>query len=307
MKTLIIAARPGRLSLAQTNLVVSKLLKLRPDVDFKLLQIKTEGDRDTKTSLWHLKTTGFFTSGIEQAVLEGQADLAVHSFKDLPTKQTEGLQISAVCCRDFVEDCLVCRENISSIDKLKTAAKVGTSSLRRAVSLKRLRRDLQILPIRGNITTRIEKLKAGQFDAIVLARAGIERLGLAHIISFVFNPKEFIPAPAQGALAVQTRSSDKFTTDLVSAIDDHSAHITTAAERRILIKTRCGCHAPLGAFAKINNKRISINAFISDLQGDNFLQMAIDRPVNAYLKAADELAGELLKNGGSEILKKMKA
>lgn len=305
MKTLTVATRPGQLSVAQANIVISQLRKFCPDIDFKLLQVKTEGDKDSKTVLWQLRSAGFFTSQIEQTVLTGRADIAVHSFKDLPTKQTEGLRIAAVCCRDFVEDCLVARERISSIEELKTSARVGTSSLRRSVQIKHLRSDLQTLPIRGNVTTRIKKLDADEFDAIVLARAGIERLGLAHIISFVFDPNEFIPAPAQGALAVQTKSSDKFTTDLVAAIDDRNARITTTAERQILIKTNCGCHAPVGAFAEIIENNIFITAFISDTEGLHFKKMDISGPAEMATELADRLANLMLDaGGGTGILKK---
>ncbi|MCJ7728321.1 MAG: hydroxymethylbilane synthase, partial [Sedimentisphaerales bacterium] len=159
-------------------------------------------------TLWELKSTGFFTSRLEDALLAKQADLAVHSFKDLPTEQREELTVAAVLDRRYPEDCLVSAAPIKSVTELPKGAKAGTSSLRRTVQLKRLREDLECVPIRGNVTTRLKKLEQGDFDAIVLARAGLERLNLADKISIIFDPTQFIPAPAQGALAVEVRADD---------------------------------------------------------------------------------------------------
>jgi hydroxymethylbilane synthase len=302
MKSLTVATRGGGLAIAQTEHVIATLKKIHPDLEITIKEITTTGDKDRRTALWTLKETGFFTSQVEDALIAHQADFAVHSFKDLPTAQREGLIIGAVFDRNFVEDCLVAKQPLDSIEKLPAGAKIGTSSLRRAAQLRHLRSDLEPMPIRGNVQTRLRKLDAGQFDAILLARAGLERLGLADKISFIFDPAVFIPAPAQGALGIQTRADDDETKEIIAAIDDESARITTAAERKILTTMQCGCHAPVGAFAEINDSDIHISAFISDLDGDNFISRELTGQVKDAENFAEKIAKELLEAGGREIL-----
>jgi len=301
-KVFTVATRGGELAIAQTEIVTDALKKFYPDIQFKVIKITTKGDRDRHTALWNLKDSGFFTSQVEDVLLAGQADFAVHSFKDLPTRQRKELTIAAVCDRQFAEDCLIATDAVSSIEQFRPSAKIGTSSLRRVAQIRRLRADLEITAVRGNVKTRIKKLDNGYVDAIILARAGIERLGLGRRISFCFDPVKFIPAPAQGALAVQTRSDDITTNKLVAAIDDRNARITTFAERQVLVTMRCGCHAPVGAFAKIAGDNIEIHAFISDVEGKNFIRRRIVGPAKESDKLAEQIANELLSSGGSEIL-----
>jgi len=295
-KTLVIATRAGSLAMAQAQIVISALKKLYPAIDIRIKKITSEGDKDRRTTLWELKSTGFFTSRLEDALLAKQADIAVHSFKDLPTEQRQGLSIAAVFDRRYPEDCLVSAAPIKTIDELPKGAKVGTSSLRRTVQLKRIREDLQCVPIRGNVTTRLKKLERGDFDAIVLARAGLERPGLADKISIVFDPSQFIPAPAQGALAVQIRADDIETEKIVSRLDEKGAHITTTAERIVFAALQCGCHAPAGAFANIAGDQITISAFICDPAGGKFVRSSITGPVTDSETLAQPLAEKLLKN-----------
>ena len=306
MKVLTVATRGGQLAIAQTGIIVSALKKIYPDIQIKIREITTRGDRDRRTALWNLKSAGFFTSQVEDDLLAGEADFAVHSFKDLPTASREGLTIAAVCDREFAEDCLVAVNPINSIDELGRSAKIGTSSLRRATQIKRLRADLEPAPIRGNVLTRIKQLEEGKFDAIILARAGLERLGLGDKISFCFNPTQFISAPAQGALAVQTRSDDVATSELIAAINEEKTRIITFAEREILTVTQCGCHAPVGAFAEITGDNIEICAFISDLEGENFITRQITGPIANAGKLAEKIANEFLNSGGREILESLK-
>ncbi len=306
MKVLTVATRGGDLAVAQTEIIVSALKKIYPDIQIKIKKITTRGDRDRRTALWQLKTAGFFTSQLEDALLAGQADLAVHSFKDLPTRQREGLTITAVCERRFAEDCLIALDSVSSIDELQQSAKIGTSSLRRAAQIRRLRADLEPVPIRGNVLTRIRRLEEGKFDAIILARAGMKRLGLSERVSFCFDPKQFIPAAAQGALAVQTRTDDAATNKLIAVIDDKKIRAITFAERRVLSAMQCGCHAPAGAFAKITGDDIEICAFISDLEGKDFIRREIVGPAAQAGKLAEKIAKDLLNAGGREILEKLK-
>jgi len=316
---LTVATRGTELAIAQTRSVIALLEEKYPDIRIRTKKIAAEGDKDTRTALWELKTTGFFTSLLEDALAGGQADFAVHSFKDMPTREREGLTIAAICERHFVEDCLISSGGTAilavfsragspchtPIEQLKSSARIGTSSLRRMVQIKNLRPDLEPVPVRGSVPTRIRCLEKGKFDAIILARAGVERLGLGGKISFCFDPQRFIPAPAQGALAVQVKTDDVETCKLISAIDDEKIRIVTSAERKILQTMRCGCHTPVGAFAKIVGDDIIIWAFISDLAAGNFIRRQIAGPVRDSEKLAEKLADELLQAGGREILEKL--
>ncbi len=173
------------------------------------------------------------------------------------------------------------------------------------MQIKNLRKDIEPVPVRGSVPTRIRRLEEGKFDAIILARAGVERLGLGRKISFCFNPQQFIPAPAQGALAVQVRSDDVETRELISAIDDEKVRVVTSAERRILQTMCCGCHTPVGAYAKIDGDGIIIRAFISDLTAENFIRRQVAGPIRDSEKLAERLANELLDAGGREILENL--
>jgi len=303
---LTIATRGTELALAQTQNVISLLKEKYPGMRIKIKKVAAEGDKDTRTVLWELKATGFFTSLLEDALAAGEADFAVHSFKDMPTKEREGLTIAAVCERRWAEDCLIGADSPGSIEQLKDSARIGTSSLRRMVQIKNLRKDLKPVPVRGSVLTRIRRLEEGKFDAIILARAGMERLGLGEKISFCFDPQRFIPAPAQGALAVQVRKDDVETSRLISAINDEKTRVVTLAERRILLTMRCGCHTPVGAFAKIVGDDIIIWAFVSDLTAENFIRRQIAGPIKDAEKLAEKLANELLQAGGRKILENLK-
>jgi hydroxymethylbilane synthase len=305
MKIFTVATRGGALAIAQTEYVVATLKKIHPGIEIEIKQVTTTGDRDRRTALWNLKDTGFFTSQLEDVLTARQADFAVHSFKDLPTAEREGLTVAAVFDRNFVEDCLVCASPLDSIEQLPKGAKMGTSSLRRAAQLKHLRVDLEPTPIRGNVHTRLKKLETDDFDAVLLARAGLERLGLADRISLVFDTNEFIPAPAQGALAIQTRADDTETNKLISVIDDQNARVTTSAERKILTTMQCGCHAPVGAYAEIAGDEIRIRAFISDIQGENFISRELTGPAQDAQTIAENIAKGLLQAGGKDILESL--
>jgi hydroxymethylbilane synthase len=302
LKSLIVATRAGRLAIAQTQTVIAALRTIYPDVQIEIKRITTAGDRDRRTALWQLEDSGFFTSGVEDVLLSGKADFAVHSFKDLPTGQPEALTIAAVLDRRFPEDCLVAAKPTGNLSNLPHAAKVGTSSLRRAAQIKYLRPDLQPVSIRGNILTRLRHLETGKVDAVVLARAGLERIGLGERISFCFDPGLFLPAPAQGALAVQVRKDNSDSCALIAAIDDDKARVTCFAERQVLVKMQCGCHAPVGAFAQYMGDAVTINAFIADVQGTVLIKRQLTGPAAHAMTLADQIAAELLDAGGREIL-----
>ena len=306
MATLTVATRSSPLALAQTQIVIDALKNIHHDIDVKLNTITTKGDRDKTTALWQLKGYGFFTSQLEQALLDGHADFAVHSFKDMPTELTKGLTIAAVPQRNFPEDVMVADLSANSLQDLPSTAKIGTSSPRRIAQLKYLRPDLNIVPVRGNVHTRVEKLQSGDFDGIILARAGLERLGLAEKISFVFDPDIFIPAPAQGALAVQTKGDRKDIINLLEAIDDEKTHLAVHAERTVLARLHPGCHAPVGVFAKIADSDIMIRAFVADLDGKNYLQKQAEGKVCDSQKLVEALADELIKAGADKIIERLK-
>jgi len=271
-KLLTVATRAGRLAVVQTGTVCDALKRFFPELEIVAKPIATSGDRDRRTTLWELKETGCFTSQLEDAVLGGEADFAVHSLKDLPAREREGLTVAAVLDRKFPEDCLVVRGRVDSLDELPKGAKIGTSSLRRLVQMKRLRPDVQCVPIRGNVPTRLGKLDNGDYDALVLARAGLERLDLAERISVVFDPTDFIPAPGQGALAAQVRVDDRETGEIISRINDGSANEATSAERAIFAALNCGCHAPAGAFAAVLGRELSVWAFLAEPDGAGFVK-----------------------------------
>ena len=305
MRFLTVATRRGELALAQTQSVIAALRARHADVEIRIKEMTSAGDRDRRTALWDLKDTGFFTSRLEEALLAREADVAVHSFKDLPTRQREGLAVTAVWDRHWPQDCLLARQPVEALEALPAGARVGTSSLRRGAQLRYLRPDLELVSLRGNVRTRIEKLQATELDAIVLARAGLERLNLTERISFTFDPEQFIPAPAQGALAIQTRQDDEETVGVVRSIDDASARAVTSAERQVLITTQCGCHAPVGAYAECMDGEIVLRAFLSDVQGRTMLRRQVRGPMSQATQLGERIAVELLDAGGREILREL--
>ena len=305
VRVLTVATRRGELALAQTERVIAALRRQHANLEVRIREITSEGDRDRRTVLWQLKDAGFFTSRLEEVLLAGEADFAVHSFKDLPTHERQGLTVTAICDRKWPQDCLLAKQPVRSIDDLPPSARVGTSSLRRAAQLRHLRPDLTLVTLRGNVQTRIGKLQTTDFDAILLARAGLERLGLTEAISFVFDPREFIPAPAQGALAVQTRSDDEQTLAVVRSIDDELSRAVVSAERQVLTTTQCGCHAPVGAYAECHGDTVEVLAFISDVEGRNMIRRQAKGPVSQAAQVGEAVAVELLETGGRKILNEL--
>ena len=304
-RVLTIATRRGALAVAQTQIIVTALIERNPGLDVKVKEVTSEGDLDRRTALWDLKDAGFFTSRLEEVLLAGEADLAVHSLKDLPTHPREGLVIAAICDRRFPEDCLLANEPIGSIDELAAGAKVGTSSLRRAAQLQHSRPDVEAPPIRGNVQTRMQKLRTGEFDAIILAKAGLARLGLTNSISLTFDPRQFIPAPGQGALAIETRSDDESTNAIVRSIDDELARALAGAEREVLTVLQCGCHAPVGAYAEAMVDKMRLTAFIADRYGRSCVRQERIGPASSPLDLGRQVAEDLMAGGGREILEEL--
>ena len=250
---IIIGTRGSKLALWQANFTKDQLEQLGLEVELKI--IKTKGDKIQHLSFDKIEGKGFFTKELEDALLSGQVDMAVHSMKDLPTTSPEGLVIAGVSYRANPADWLIIRkgqEDTSKIYQLKDGAIVGTSSARRKAQLLNIRTDVQIKDIRGNVPTRLKKLEAGDFDAILLAAAGMERLemDLASFIVIPMNPKEFVPAPAQGVLAFQTCTADKDTRRIIQQLHHKEVAARTNIERKVLQLFQGGCQMPLGVYCE---------------------------------------------------------
>ncbi len=291
MTALRIATRGSKLALIQAELAASKLRAASPGLTVELVTITTAGDRDQSTPLPEGERAGWFTSAIQDALLRNEADLAVHSYKDLPTKRPRGLVIAAVPVREDPRDALVSRERLG-LRALPAGAVVGTSSPRRTAQLLELRPDLDVRPIRGNVDTRIAKVEAGEFDATVLALAGLRRLGLEPRADEVFGFEEMLPAPAQGALALECRTDDAATRALLAAIDDPALRQSVTAERMFLATIDGGCSFPAAAYAEHFGTTLKLNALIA----------ADGRIVRSKMAGPAETAGGLGKQLAEELM-----
>jgi len=306
VKDIKIATRGSKLALAQAILIRDCLLSITPERTVSIVEISTKGDRDKSSFLYKSSSVGFFTSEVENALLQGQGDIAVHSLKDLPTTVTSGLVVSAIPSRESVCDVIVSPKKLSSIHDLPPKARIGTSSLRRITQLKLLRPDLNCQPLRGNIETRLRKVQEGQIDAIVIAEAGLNRLELSDHISLVLPPTDFIPAPGQGALAIQTRRDDTEICRLVANLDDDNARLTAETERRILAGLHGGCSIPLGVYSYIENETLHIHAVLCNLAVTKQVKKTASCPLNQAMQAADTITQQILHEGGMEILEELR-
>ena len=244
--TLRIGTRASALALWQARHVESLIKGLKDAPAVELVHIKTEGDLRTDVPLWALKGRAFFTKEIDRALLAGEVDLAVHSLKDLSTVLDPGLELAATLTREDPRDALLSRTGARLLE-LPQGAKVGTSSLRRRAFLSRVRPDLSLLELRGNVPTRVERLKKGDYDAIILAAAGLKRLGLQEHVSELLSPEDFPPAVSQGVIGVCCRTGDTNTLKWLQPLDDREARLATTAERALLRRMEGGCQVPLGA------------------------------------------------------------
>ena len=302
-RTVRIATRGSALAVAQTRLAAERLMAAHPDVRVELVTVETRGDQQRHIPLWKLEGYGFFTTQVEAALLDGRADAAVHSFKDMPTQADERLTVAAIFERRFPEDAVVATPGVHGLNGLTEGAKVGTGSPRRIALLKTLRPDLEALPLRGNVETRLKKVRDGEYDAVILARAGLERLGLADEIAFCFDPTVFVPAPAQGALAIQTRADDAAMRQTVACLHDTPTAIAVEAERAVLSELHPGCHAPVGVYARLQNNELEIFALAAGLEGRPCLRRQVRGPKNNGPALAAELV-EQLRHGGVEAILK---
>ena len=264
----MIGARGSQLSIAQTNWVIDQLKKVHPDTEFEIKPIKTQGDTDTRP-LFTIDQKGIFEKEIDRAVAQKEIDFAVHSLKDVPSQLDENLVLACIPKREMVNDVFISSDD-STLDTIKAGAVIGTSSLRRAVQISRKRPDVTVKPIRGNIETRIRKASGENYDAIVLAKAGITRLGID--VSFTeLSIEDFSPSPGQGALAIVSRKNDEKTIQMLKKIEDSNSRIEIEAERALSDFVDSGCRFPLGAYAKSNGEELSLQVSAFSVDGKKFL------------------------------------
>jgi len=281
----------------QSNHIAALLRGQGHTVDIKIIQ--TTGDKIADVALAKVGTKGMFTKEIEEALAAGEVDLAVHSLKDLPTELPPGFEIAAVPKRENPLDAFL-SANFASIEALPPGARVGTSSLRRQAQLMALRPDLDIHPLRGNVDTRLRKLEAGEYAAIILAAAGVNRLGLTQLVRQIIPADAMCPAAGQGALGIEIREGDASTGQQLAFLDDAAARATTTCERALLNAMGGGCQVPIGAFAEVGEGGLRLRAVVAHPDGTKVLREA--QTGSDPLRLGEAVGKELLKRGGSAIL-----
>jgi hydroxymethylbilane synthase len=312
VKSLRIGTRGSALALWQANHIKDRLAELHA-VSAELVRIRTSGDKFQTASFAQLNAQlnaqigsegggkGIFIKELEDALLAGTVDLAVHSMKDVPTETPVGLAFPAITEREDPRDCLISRDGRKLAD-LPQGARVGTSSLRRQAQLRHLRPDLQILELRGNVDTRLRKLTEGDYDAIVLALAGVTRLGVRDRVTEIFSPDVMLPAVAQGALGIETREGDRETSQMVAALNDAEARSCVEAERALLRELEGGCQVPLGAWARIESSTLILEAVLLSPDGKEFLRDTVTGSPADALRIGTQLGAALKAAGGARIL-----
>jgi hydroxymethylbilane synthase len=303
-KTIRIGTRGSKLALWQANFIKSEIEKLSSDFDVELKIIKTTGDRITDRPLAMIGGKGLFVKEIENALLNDDIDLAVHSMKDMPGELPEGLVIGAIPQRENPFDVLIARDNCL-LNDYKKNFKIGTSSLRRASQIKHIKPDVIIESIRGNLDTRIKKLKSGEYDAIVLAAAGLRRLGQASEITQYLDENEMLPAVGQGALCIETRQNDTDIALVMEKLDHYDTRICVTGERAFLKQIEGSCHIPVACFAKIVNNEIVLTALVASEDGIELIKEQIFSSFDQVENSGKELANNLLEKGGRTILENL--
>ena len=292
-----IGSRGSQLALWQAN-HISALLRARGhEVEIEI--IHTTGDKITDVALAKVGTKGMFTKEIEEALAAGKVDLAVHSLKDLPTQLPKGFEIAAITERQDPRDAF-CSRHFATIEELPKKARVGTSSLRRQAQLKAIRPDLNIHPLRGNVDTRLRKLEQGEYDAIILASAGLKRLGKTELIKQIIPAELMCPAAGQGALGIEIRAGDAKTRELLAFLDNPNARAATTCERALLNALGGGCQVPIGAFAEMRNGQLHLESIVAEPDGTHLLRDSRDGTDPVQL--GHEAGQSLLARGGDRIL-----
>ncbi len=303
----VIGTRGSKLALWQAEWVKSELQKLRPDVEVELNKIKTTGDKILDVPLAKAGGKGLFVKEIEEALLNGGADLAVHSMKDVPTDFPEGLHLPVICKREDPRDAFISRIRnskfeIRNFSDLPHGATIGTSSLRRSCQLLNIRPDLKITQLRGNLDTRIRKLDEGQFDAIILAAAGIKRLGWSSRITEIIPDKVSLPAIGQGAIGIECRIRDEFINEIISPLNDHETSLCVRVERAFLKKLEGGCQVPIAAYARLVEGRIVMDGLVGSIAGERIVKGHIEESAAHTEAIGIALAEDILSKGAREIL-----
>ncbi len=303
-QNLIIGTRGSELALWQANFIKSEIESLFPDLTVELNIIKTTGDTITDRPLALVGGKGLFVKEIETALLSHEIDLAVHSMKDMPGELPEGLEIGAIPKRVNPFDVLISRDG-SLLKNYKKLAKIGTSSLRRASQLKHIRPDIIIESIRGNLDTRIRKLKSGDYDAIVLAAAGLLRLGQEKEITEYLDETIMIPAVGQGALCIETRKNDPDIEIITAKLDHHDTRVCVEGERAFLRRIEGSCHIPVACFGKIINHEVVLTAVVASEDGKELIKEQIVSPMGRVKNSGRDLADLVLEKGGKKILESL--
>jgi hydroxymethylbilane synthase len=300
MAALRIGSRGSQLALWQANHIAALLRENGHHVELEI--IRTTGDKITDVALAKVGTKGMFTKEIEEALAEGRVDLAVHSLKDLPTEVPPGFELAAITRREDPRDVLLALAH-HSLTHLPQGARVGTSSLRRQAQLRALRPDLELLPLRGNVDTRLRKLESGEFDAIILAAAGLRRLGRTELVREVIPAETMCPAAGQGALGIEIREGDAATRQSLVFLDDAAARTATTCERALLRHLGGGCQVPIGAFAEVRGEQIFLTAVVAHPDGSPVLRESQSGASPEKLGAA--VASALLARGAETILQEV--
>lgn len=299
--SVVLGTRGSKLAVHQSEWVQAQLHALAPHVTVTLRRIQTSGDRILDVPLAQIGGKGLFVKEIEEALLSGEIDLAVHSMKDVPTELPDGLEILCVPPREDPRDALISRDGKLFMD-LPLGAKIGTSSLRRQSQLLHARPDLTIAMLRGNLDTRLKKLHEGQFDAIVLAAAGLRRLAWAHEITEYLAPQISLPAIGQGALGIEGRKDDAFIRSLLSGLDHVPSKIAVLAERALLHRLQGGCQVPIAAHATLTGTKVRLEGVVASVDGKELIRDSVDGTIEDPESIGVQLAERLLARGGERIL-----
>jgi hydroxymethylbilane synthase len=280
---------------------VRKQLFATAGVEGEIVIIKTSGDKMQQAPLTQIGGKGIFIKELEEALLDESIDLAVHSVKDIPTDTPSRLGFPAVCRRDDIRDCLVSTSG-STLEDLRRGARVGTSSLRRQAQLLHLRPDLDIRELRGNVDTRLRKVGDGEYDAIVLAKAGLDRLGWSQRISETFAPEVFMPAVGQGAIAVEARANDNEAAELLAKLDDAETRSSIIAERALLKELQGGCQVPIGAWARLERGEMVLDACVTSVDGLQHVKQRLTGTADQAAQLGEKMARLLMESGAQAIL-----
>lgn len=305
-KRILIGTRASELAIWQAEFVKKMIKRQYPQMDINLKLIKTEGDKNLEIALDKIDGKGLFTKELENELLSGGIDIAVHSLKDLPVDLPAGLTLGAVTERHSVEDVIISKEKRLSIRKLRKNAVIATGSLRRKAQVRYFRKDITIHDLRGNIETRIKKYLESDWDAIILAKAGIERLGLEEYISGVLEIREMLTAVGQGALGVEIRQDDTMIKEILKKIHHQNTFLEIRAERSFLKRLGGGCKAPIAAYAKFKNNTILIDGLVATVDGKNYFRSTISGSANDPERVGISLAESVLKMGARKIINEIK-